>query len=335
MQFFEPLITLKQLLLSIPINFFDIILILSLIFYAYEEASVGILSALTNLISIIISFIGGLFLYHFLSSGIFSTLGLSKGVSDSISFLGIVVLLFLISTNLIMYVTRKHAFFFPNRYSKIGGAILGIISFFLISAFIVSLLLSLPVSLVIKSQIRNSLTGKFLFTKTQTIEIFTRDMFGGAINDTLNFLTIRTGTDTTITLHFKTNNGIVDIQSENKMLQLINLERTKRGIEKLTINNFLTKAARNHAKDMLVRGYFSHYTPEGISPFDRLENLSIPYSNAAENLAFAPDVNLAVSGLMKSEGHRNNILSPSFHNVGIGVIDAGIYGKMFVQEFTN
>jgi len=44
---------------------------------------------------------------------------------------------------------------------------------------------------------------------------------------------------------------------------------------------------------------------------------------------------LAMQGLMNSPGHRANILSPSFHKVGIGVLDAGIYGEMFVQEFTD
>lgn len=335
MQFLEPLITLKQLITSLPVNFFDIILILSFIFYVYEEASVGILPALTNLTSIIVSFIGGLFLYHFLSSVLMNFFGLSKGVCDAASFLTLAVLLFLITTNVIAYLTRKHSLVFPNRYSKTGGALCGAVSFFLICAFIVSLLLSLPVSLVIKSQIRNSLAGQFLFTKTQTIEVFTREIFGGAINDTLNFLTIKPDSDTTVTLHFKTNNGTIDNVSEKKMLVLINLERKKRGVQELTPNYLLTKAARLHAQDMLIRGYFSHYTPEGLSPFDRLEKVSIPYSTAAENLAFAPDVDLAVSGLMKSDGHKKNILNPSFHNVGIGVIDAGIYGKMFVQEFTD
>ncbi|MFI5265125.1 MAG: CAP domain-containing protein [Candidatus Levyibacteriota bacterium] len=335
MQFFEPLITLRQLILSVPLNFFDIILIISCIFYVYEEASVGILPALTNLVSILVSFIGGLFLYHSLSAGLFTVSGLSKGISDATSFLAIAAVLFLISTNVIAYLTRKHSFFFPNRYSKLGGAVCGVISFSLISAFVVSLLLSLPVSLVIKSQIRNSLAGQFLFTKTQTTEVYTREIFGGAIEDTLNFLTVKPNSDTTVTLHFKTNSGTVDVTSEKKMLQLINSERKKRGIEALTVSSFLTQVARNHAQDMLERGYFSHYTPEGLSPFDRLEKLSIPYGTAAENLAFAPDVDLAVTGLMKSEEHKKNILNPSFHNIGIGVIDAGIYGKMFVQEFTD
>ena len=97
----------------------------------------------------------------------------------------------------------------------------------------------------------------------------------------------------------------------------------------------LREAARLHAKDMLERGYFSHYTPEGISPFDRMEAANVAYKFAGENLAFAPDIQIAMNGLMKSQGHRDNILSPNFRKAGIGVLDAGIFGKIFVQEFTD
>jgi len=68
---------------------------------------------------------------------------------------------------------------------------------------------------------------------------------------------------------------------------------------------------------------------------DRLEKAGVSYSIAGENLALAPTVQTAHTGLMNSEGHRANILEPQFKRVGIGVIDNGIYGKMFVQIFTD
>ena len=83
------------------------------------------------------------------------------------------------------------------------------------------------------------------------------------------------------------------------------------------------------------RGYFSHDTPEGVTTFDRLTKANIPYLAAGENLAFAPNTQIAMQGLLQSRGHRANIVGKDFTKVGIGVIDAGIYGEMFVQEFTN
>jgi uncharacterized protein YkwD len=57
--------------------------------------------------------------------------------------------------------------------------------------------------------------------------------------------------------------------------------------------------------------------------------------SAGENLAYAPSVAIAHEGLMNSPGHRENILRASFNKLGVGVIDAGVNGKMFCQEFTN
>ena len=83
------------------------------------------------------------------------------------------------------------------------------------------------------------------------------------------------------------------------------------------------------------RNYFSHYTPEGKSPFDRMDEAGIKYKAAGENLAYAPSVEVAHQGLIDSPGHRANILRPEFGHLGVGVIDGGINGKMFCQEFTD
>jgi uncharacterized protein YkwD len=66
-----------------------------------------------------------------------------------------------------------------------------------------------------------------------------------------------------------------------------------------------------------------------------MSKVGIRYSFAGENLAFAPSTEFAMTGLMNSPEHRENILSPNYTRVGIGVIDAGIYGKMFTQEFAD
>jgi uncharacterized protein YkwD len=116
---------------------------------------------------------------------------------------------------------------------------------------------------------------------------------------------------------------------------LVNKERTSTDIPALDFSENLAKVARAHCSDMFKRGYFSHYTPEGLSPFDRMTEADIVFTYAGENLALAPSVDLAMKGLMQSLGHKANILSTNFHRVGVGVIDGGIYGEMFCQEFTD
>src|SRR6185503_18152883 len=73
-------------------------------------------------------------------------------------------------------------------------------------------------------------------------------------------------------------------------------------------------------------GYFAHETPEGLSPFDRMRAANVRFLVAGENLALAPTLSLAHTGLMNSPGHRANILRPQFGRVGIGIMDGGMRG---------
>jgi uncharacterized protein YkwD len=97
----------------------------------------------------------------------------------------------------------------------------------------------------------------------------------------------------------------------------------------------LIPVARAHSADMFARGYFSHYTPEGEDPFERMKDADIRFRTAGENLALAPTLQLAHTGLMNSPGHRENILNPNFGRVGIGILSGGRRGIMVSQEFRN
>ncbi|MCG8402421.1 MAG: CAP domain-containing protein [Firmicutes bacterium] len=120
---------------------------------------------------------------------------------------------------------------------------------------------------------------------------------------------------------------------EAKMFQLVNRERAGSGVGALKVNPDLVQLARLKAKDMIEKGYFSHNSPTYGSPFDMMKQFGIKYSYAGENLAGAPSVGGAHENLMNSDGHRRNILSSNFTEVGIGIVDGGPYGKMYVQLF--
>jgi uncharacterized protein YkwD len=119
------------------------------------------------------------------------------------------------------------------------------------------------------------------------------------------------------------------------MLEMLNAERTRRGLRPLHPDPALTQVARAHSRDMLARGYFSHTSPDHADPFDRLRLAHVAFLTAGENLALAPDLQTAHDGLMNSPGHRANILRPQFGRVGIGVLDAGRHGLMVTQDFRN
>ncbi|HPU35701.1 MAG TPA: CAP domain-containing protein [Bacillota bacterium] len=120
---------------------------------------------------------------------------------------------------------------------------------------------------------------------------------------------------------------------EQKMLDLVNQERAKAGLQALQMDPNLVKLARMKAQDMIDKGYFSHNSPTYGSPFDMMRTYGIRYSYAGENLAGAPSVTSAHTNLMNSAGHRANILNRNYTKVGIGVVNGGPYGKMFVQLF--
>ncbi|OPX83602.1 MAG: Cysteine-rich secretory protein family protein [Pelotomaculum sp. PtaB.Bin104] len=122
---------------------------------------------------------------------------------------------------------------------------------------------------------------------------------------------------------------------EQQMVDLVNQERVKAGLQKLEVDLRLVKVARMKSQDMIDNNYFSHQSPTYGSPFDMMKSQGITYSYAGENLAGNQSVQAAHTALMNSSGHRANILNPNFNRLGIGIVQGGPYGMMFTQEFTD
>ncbi|NGP44249.1 hypothetical protein G4V62_04515 [Bacillaceae bacterium SIJ1] len=120
---------------------------------------------------------------------------------------------------------------------------------------------------------------------------------------------------------------------EQQMLSLVNEARQAQGLQPLKADAELTKVARVKAQDMIDNNYFAHQSPTYGSPFDMMKQFGVTYRTAGENLAGNQTVEKAHTALMNSQGHRENILKSEYTNVGIGIVDGGPYGKMFVQLF--
>ncbi len=328
-------------------NWVDLFIILLLSFYLLSGWSRGFLLGIADMIGFILSFIGALRLYSVFGELLVINFSLPRGIANAVGFLlvGIIVeIFFSILINFIIKkiyqgVTasskkeKKLILFF--RFDKFLGVIPAIFEALIFTAFIMTLFVAMPVAGAIKSDIVSSKIGGPLVSRTQKLERQLNLIFGQAVNETLNFLTINPTSGENLNLHFSQKEVRVDENAERVMFFLVNKEREKIGLGQLSYSQELTGLARDYARDMLSRGYFSHYNPEGESPFDRMEKRKINFLAAGENLALAPNVNLAHQGLMNSPGHRANILSKDFGKVGIGIIDGGIYGEMIVQEFTN
>lgn len=136
----------------------------------------------------------------------------------------------------------------------------------------------------------------------------------------------------------------VDEQAEQEVLDLLNAARAENGLDPVERDEELRVVARGHSEDMYLRGYFAHETPECrehgpdhegcMDPFDRMRAHGISYNVAGENLALAPTSQQAHDGLMRSPGHRANILHQDYTRVGIGVY-RGPFGLMVTQKFAG
>lgn len=322
-------------------NFIDILIIIVILIYAFEGYAVGFLRSLSDFISFVLSFIFALSFYNIFALFLINVLHLPKGLSNAIGFFlaalicEICLTILFRSIVLPFFHKRSKKLKIPEDLGRIAGIVPGVLSAVVLLAFILTMVVALPISTYLKNSVFESKLGSPLVSSIQGFDEQINNVFGGAVNDALTFLTVEPKSEESLKLNFSTTTVNVDQDAEAEMFVLLNKEREKIGINTLASDLALREVARGHCQDMFARGYFSHYTPEGKSPFDRMIAASVQFSYAGENLALAPNTVLAMKGLMNSPGHKANILSENFGKVGVGVIDGGVYGQMFCQEFSD
>ncbi|WP_193747400.1 CAP domain-containing protein [Ruegeria sp. ANG-S4] len=118
---------------------------------------------------------------------------------------------------------------------------------------------------------------------------------------------------------------------ELEMLNLINAERTSRGLDPVQLELRLNAAAEDHSEWMLDTDIFSHTGVGNSSATDRIRDSGFVLSGSwrtAENIAwqsqrgvpgFSDDVVDLHNALMNSSGHRANILHRDLDYIGIGI----------------
>lgn len=117
----------------------------------------------------------------------------------------------------------------------------------------------------------------------------------------------------------------IDTQS---IIEFTNNNREERGLSPLRENADLDEAATLKAQDMVRKGYFSHVSLDGKSPWYwfRLSGYSFDY--AGENLAVLfDDSKDVVEAWMNSSSHRKNILSSDYSDIGVGMATGTYKGQ--------
>src|SRR5262245_1883665 len=144
------------------------------------------------------------------------------------------------------------------------------------------------------------------------------------------------------TRHKGTDGGLKALELD--VVARINAQRTARGLRPLRVSRGLTAAASYHSREMGLRGFFEHESGNGAPFWKRIERF-YPMGRSSwtvgENIFYeTPDSSAAsaVHEWMKSPGHRQNILSPEWREIGIGAAHfasaRGTYGGRAVTIVT-
>ena len=124
--------------------------------------------------------------------------------------------------------------------------------------------------------------------------------------------------------------------AENEVVTLVNLERQILNLHPLQWDSRLYLAATGHAQDMAQQDYFEHTSLDGRTAGTRITQTGYVWSTYGENIAAAYATPVAVvEGWMNSSGHRANILSSSFCDIGVGYAysSSSRYGDYWTQDF--
>jgi uncharacterized YkwD family protein len=117
----------------------------------------------------------------------------------------------------------------------------------------------------------------------------------------------------------------------SQVINLVNQERAKAGLQALSSDSALTGMALEKAKDMYNSNYFDHNSPKYGSPFNMMNSFGIRYSYAGENIAKGQrSPQEVMNSWMNSAGHRQNILNPNFTKIGVA-----FFNGEWVQEFIS
>jgi uncharacterized protein YkwD len=131
-------------------------------------------------------------------------------------------------------------------------------------------------------------------------------------------------------------------RARSATLCLINSARAKRGLGRLGTTGSLARAASAHSRDMAEHGFFSHDSPAGTTPKDRIAGAG--YLAGATSWAIGETIawgsgDLAtpssiVRSWLRSPGHRAILLDGRYDDAGIGIA-LGAPGSASGATFTG
>jgi uncharacterized protein YkwD len=317
-------------------NIFDLIIVLIIGACTWAGYRRGFIFSMLIMASWVAALVVAFLFYRQVGGAILKILPKIGYWSTTLAFMGLLVLAQVCFDRLTDWLlTRLPQRIAHSPLNRLMGILPGFVNGYLWATLLCALLFIYPVDSSFMREVRKSPLAKQLADETAWLN----KRLSPALNQAL--LQFRGGGaatishERTVTLPFSVSDARPRPELEKQLLQLVNRERRQRGLPPLQANPELTIVARLHSADMLQRGYFSHFTPEGLDPLDRMKQAGIHFFTGGENIAITQTLAMAHTGLMHSTDHRANILNPAFGQLGIGILDAGAYGLMITQAFRN
>ncbi len=125
--------------------------------------------------------------------------------------------------------------------------------------------------------------------------------------------------------------------SIEEVLRLVNESRVDLELPPLQLSDSLNQSALWKAQDMKEKRYFEHTSPQGVDYWFFVKKSQYDYQKVGENLAegyfSAAEVHQA---WMESKGHRENILSSEFEEIGVAILESKFEGRktyLIIQHF--
>jgi len=321
------------------VNWVDVMLIVIVGLGALAGLRRGFLRGAIDLITIVASILVAAYAYHWVADFMSDHFHTSRVVASVIGF-GVIALAVQAAVSVLL-ITPLSPLIFAARHTPISkqldavlGLIPGAIKGLAIAMAVVLVLVLTPFGTGADANLGRSTMAQHLLSSANTIASNAEGHAGLDLSDFM--IVTEPSSDQGMKLPFTVTSDLKESASdEQNMLKQVNQARSENGLAPLRSDPQLQQVALAHSQEMLELGYFAHISPLHGSPTDRMDAAHIAYSSAGENIAYAPTVDVAERGLMRSPGHRANILSSDYTRVGIGVVVTPFGMRMFTQDFAG
>jgi uncharacterized protein YkwD len=125
--------------------------------------------------------------------------------------------------------------------------------------------------------------------------------------------------------------GVPDL--ERRMAELINTEREARGIAPFSVSPELSQVARDYSARMAATKEINHDLSRPVE--ERILEVRPGTCTFGENVSKHTSIDYSLADLLLSPGHRANLLSTQFTEIGIGVVRGDDDFLYITQEFTR